>query len=43
MSPVRLRLTVERDQVYNWIGIEENASPTARATREPFRLRKRLG
>jgi hypothetical protein len=26
MNPVRLRLTVKRDQTYNLIGIEENAT-----------------
>jgi len=24
--PVRLRLTLKRDQTYNWIGIEDNAT-----------------
>ena len=26
MNPVRLRLTVKRDQAYNLIGIEENST-----------------
>ena len=26
MNPVRLRLTVQRDQAYHWIGNDENAT-----------------